>query len=150
MQQGQSALLNMPSYTGGNHKQFSAQQQNPLLQQVSFLYVFFLSFTQNLRIEDSLLAKRLMIHCIIRKLKFIYTSLLPELKGRCAEPFEFAGILEFSNLNMQVRVFPLVYCSHCFCLGCILYTYAWSKIHLGVEFIAFVSLEFIMKIRRKA
>ncbi|WVZ14817.1 hypothetical protein V8G54_012383, partial [Vigna mungo] len=33
VQQGQSALLNMPSYAGGNHKQFSAQQQNPLLQQ---------------------------------------------------------------------------------------------------------------------
>ncbi|RZC23785.1 CCR4-NOT transcription complex subunit 3 isoform D [Glycine soja] len=32
-QQGQSALLNMPSFVGGNSKQFSAQQQNPLLQQ---------------------------------------------------------------------------------------------------------------------
>ncbi|KAH1077279.1 hypothetical protein AAZX31_19G097400 [Glycine max] len=28
-----STLLNMPSLVGGNHKQFSAQQQNPLLQQ---------------------------------------------------------------------------------------------------------------------
>ncbi|KAK7315646.1 hypothetical protein VNO77_34212 [Canavalia gladiata] len=32
-QQGQSALLNMPSLVGGNHKQYSSQQQNPLLQQ---------------------------------------------------------------------------------------------------------------------
>ncbi|XP_027924929.1 CCR4-NOT transcription complex subunit 3-like isoform X1 [Vigna unguiculata] len=32
-QQGQSALLNIPSYAGGSHKQFSVQQQNPLLQQ---------------------------------------------------------------------------------------------------------------------
>ncbi|XP_057437678.1 uncharacterized protein LOC130729852 isoform X2 [Lotus japonicus] len=32
-QQGPSTLLNMPSLVGGNHKQFSAQQQNPLLQQ---------------------------------------------------------------------------------------------------------------------
>ncbi|KAA8516252.1 hypothetical protein F0562_016545 [Nyssa sinensis] len=32
-QQGQSNLLGMPSLAGGNHKQFSAQQQNPLLQQ---------------------------------------------------------------------------------------------------------------------
>ncbi|KAL2335079.1 hypothetical protein Fmac_016292 [Flemingia macrophylla] len=31
-QQGQGALLNMASFAGGNHKQFSAQQQNPLLQ----------------------------------------------------------------------------------------------------------------------
>jgi len=46
-QQGQSALLNIPSYAGGSHKQFSVQQQNPLLQQVSFLYVFFsLSYTE--------------------------------------------------------------------------------------------------------
>ncbi|XP_057423251.1 uncharacterized protein LOC130717145 isoform X2 [Lotus japonicus] len=36
-QQGPSTLLNMPSLVGGNHKQFSAQQQNPLplLQQFS-------------------------------------------------------------------------------------------------------------------
>ncbi|XP_014491279.1 general negative regulator of transcription subunit 3-like isoform X1 [Vigna radiata var. radiata] len=33
VQQGHSTLLNMPSLVGGNHKQFSAQQQNPLLQQ---------------------------------------------------------------------------------------------------------------------
>ncbi|RDY00173.1 CCR4-NOT transcription complex subunit 3 [Mucuna pruriens] len=34
VQQGHSStLLNMPSLVGGNHKQFSAQQQNPLLQQ---------------------------------------------------------------------------------------------------------------------
>ncbi|KAG4380318.1 hypothetical protein AAZX31_16G137400 [Glycine max] len=32
-QQGQSAILNMPSFVAGNPKQFSAQQQNPLLQQ---------------------------------------------------------------------------------------------------------------------
>ncbi|KAL9323888.1 hypothetical protein ACSQ67_008745 [Phaseolus vulgaris] len=32
-QQGQSALLNMPSFPGGNPKQFSSQQQNPLFQQ---------------------------------------------------------------------------------------------------------------------
>ncbi|XP_050375903.1 general negative regulator of transcription subunit 3 isoform X1 [Argentina anserina] len=32
-QQGHSTLLNMPALTGGNSKQFSAQQQNPLLQQ---------------------------------------------------------------------------------------------------------------------
>ncbi|XP_020201905.1 CCR4-NOT transcription complex subunit 3 isoform X2 [Cajanus cajan] len=32
-QQGQGSLLNMPTFAGGNHKQFSAQQQNPLLQQ---------------------------------------------------------------------------------------------------------------------
>ncbi|KAK7380649.1 hypothetical protein VNO78_33164 [Psophocarpus tetragonolobus] len=32
-QHGQSALLNMPSFAGGNPKQFSTQQQNPLLQQ---------------------------------------------------------------------------------------------------------------------
>ncbi|CAJ2672142.1 unnamed protein product [Trifolium pratense] len=32
-QQGPSTLLNMPSLVGGNHKQFSSQQQNPLLQQ---------------------------------------------------------------------------------------------------------------------
>lgn len=36
-QQGPSTLLNMPPLVGGNHKQFSAQQQNPLLQQVLFL-----------------------------------------------------------------------------------------------------------------
>ncbi|KAF7819301.1 CCR4-NOT transcription complex subunit 3-like isoform X1 [Senna tora] len=39
-QQGHSTLLGMPSLTGGNHKQFSAQQQNPLLQQVPFLYSY--------------------------------------------------------------------------------------------------------------
>ncbi|KAK7336237.1 hypothetical protein VNO77_16773 [Canavalia gladiata] len=33
VQQGHTTLLNMPSLVGGNHKQFSAQQQNPLLQQ---------------------------------------------------------------------------------------------------------------------
>ncbi|XP_027353422.1 general negative regulator of transcription subunit 3 isoform X3 [Abrus precatorius] len=33
VQQGHSTLLNMPSLVGGNHKQFSSQQQNPLLQQ---------------------------------------------------------------------------------------------------------------------
>ena len=33
-QQGPSTLLNMPSLVGGNHKQFSSQQQSPLLQQV--------------------------------------------------------------------------------------------------------------------
>ncbi|XP_062113532.1 general negative regulator of transcription subunit 3 isoform X2 [Humulus lupulus] len=32
-QQGHSNLLGMPTLAGGNHKQFSAQQQNPLLQQ---------------------------------------------------------------------------------------------------------------------
>ncbi|XVF31225.1 hypothetical protein REPUB_Repub16aG0127300 [Reevesia pubescens] len=32
-QQGHSNLLNMPPLAGGNHKQFSAQQQNPLMQQ---------------------------------------------------------------------------------------------------------------------
>ncbi|XP_048333387.2 general negative regulator of transcription subunit 3 isoform X4 [Ziziphus jujuba] len=32
-QQGHSPLLGMPPLAGGNHKQFSAQQQNPLLQQ---------------------------------------------------------------------------------------------------------------------
>ncbi|XP_057951363.1 uncharacterized protein LOC131146087 isoform X2 [Malania oleifera] len=32
-QQGHSTLLGIPSLAGGNHKQFSAQQQNPLLQQ---------------------------------------------------------------------------------------------------------------------
>ncbi|XP_022745693.1 general negative regulator of transcription subunit 3-like isoform X2 [Durio zibethinus] len=32
-QQGHSNLLSMPSLAGGNHKQFSAQQQNPLMQQ---------------------------------------------------------------------------------------------------------------------
>ncbi|KAF7801498.1 CCR4-NOT transcription complex subunit 3 [Senna tora] len=34
-QQGHSTLLGMTSLVGGNHKQFSAQQQNPLLQQLS-------------------------------------------------------------------------------------------------------------------
>ncbi|KAL2320449.1 hypothetical protein Fmac_029418 [Flemingia macrophylla] len=33
VQQGHSTLLNMPSLVGGNHKQFSVQQQNPLLPQ---------------------------------------------------------------------------------------------------------------------
>ncbi|CAJ1793883.1 unnamed protein product [Sphenostylis stenocarpa] len=33
VQQGHGTLLNMPSLVGGNHKQFSPQQQNPLLQQ---------------------------------------------------------------------------------------------------------------------
>ncbi|XP_058737726.1 uncharacterized protein LOC131609915 isoform X1 [Vicia villosa] len=32
-QQGPSTLLNMPSLVAGNHKQFSSQQQSPLLQQ---------------------------------------------------------------------------------------------------------------------
>lgn len=32
-QQGHSTLLSMPPLAGGNHKQFSTQQQNPLLQQ---------------------------------------------------------------------------------------------------------------------
>lgn len=32
-QQGHSNLLGMPPLAGGNHKQFSAQQQNPLMQQ---------------------------------------------------------------------------------------------------------------------
>ncbi|OMO62301.1 hypothetical protein CCACVL1_22902 [Corchorus capsularis] len=32
-QQGPSNMLNMSSLAGGNHKQFSAQQQNPLMQQ---------------------------------------------------------------------------------------------------------------------
>ncbi|XVF42098.1 hypothetical protein PTKIN_Ptkin01aG0332900 [Pterospermum kingtungense] len=32
-QQGHSNLLNMPSLAGGNHNQFSAQQQNPLMPQ---------------------------------------------------------------------------------------------------------------------
>lgn len=32
-QQGHSTLLSMPPLSGGNHKQFSAQQQSPLLQQ---------------------------------------------------------------------------------------------------------------------
>ncbi|KAK6233061.1 hypothetical protein SCA6_003134 [Theobroma cacao] len=32
-QQGHSNLLSIPSLAGGNHKQFSAQQQNPLMQQ---------------------------------------------------------------------------------------------------------------------
>ncbi|XP_028780174.1 CCR4-NOT transcription complex subunit 3 isoform X2 [Neltuma alba] len=36
-QQGHSTLLGMPSLAGGSHKQFSAQQQNPLLQQASGL-----------------------------------------------------------------------------------------------------------------
>ncbi|XP_038696214.1 general negative regulator of transcription subunit 3-like isoform X3 [Tripterygium wilfordii] len=34
-QQGHSTILGMSSLTGGNHKQFSAQQQNPLLQQLN-------------------------------------------------------------------------------------------------------------------
>ena len=54
-QQGQSAILNMPSFVAGNPKQFSAQQQNPLLQQVPFLCIF-CSFTQNLKIGDLLSA----------------------------------------------------------------------------------------------
>ncbi|CAI8613590.1 unnamed protein product [Vicia faba] len=33
VQQGPSTLLNMPSLVAGNHKQFSSQQQSPLLQQ---------------------------------------------------------------------------------------------------------------------
>ncbi|XP_021898160.1 uncharacterized protein LOC110814886 [Carica papaya] len=32
-QQGHSTLLGIPTLAGGNHKQFSAQQPNPLLQQ---------------------------------------------------------------------------------------------------------------------
>lgn len=79
-QQGQSALLNMPSFVGGNSKQFSAQQQNPLLQQVPFLCIFS-SFTQNLKIEyllsancpicDTLLLPiSEKIYCIVRKLTF--------------------------------------------------------------------------------
>ncbi|KAK4282142.1 hypothetical protein QN277_013554 [Acacia crassicarpa] len=36
-QQGHSTLLGMPSLAGGSHKQFSAQQPNPLLQQASGL-----------------------------------------------------------------------------------------------------------------
>ena len=36
-QQGHSNPLSMPPLTGGNHNQFSAQQQNPLMQQVLFL-----------------------------------------------------------------------------------------------------------------
>lgn len=35
-QQGQSTMLGMPPLAGGNHKQFSSQPQNPLLQQVLF------------------------------------------------------------------------------------------------------------------
>ena len=38
-QGGPSTLLNMPSLAGGNHKQFSAQHQNPLLPQVIFHYL---------------------------------------------------------------------------------------------------------------
>jgi len=72
-QQGQSALLNMPSFPGGNPKQFSSQQQNPLFQQVSFFCIFFLFFTLNLNNEDSLRAKILMIHCVVRKLKILST-----------------------------------------------------------------------------
>ncbi|KAI9074938.1 hypothetical protein K1719_043101 [Acacia pycnantha] len=37
-QQGHSNLLGMPSLGGGNQKQFSAQQQNPLLQQDSDVF----------------------------------------------------------------------------------------------------------------
>lgn len=44
VQQGHSTLLNMPSLVGGNHKQFSAQQQNPLLQQVLLVYQICLHF----------------------------------------------------------------------------------------------------------
>nr|KYP63772.1 CCR4-NOT transcription complex subunit 3 [Cajanus cajan] len=44
VQQGHSTLLNMPSLVGGNHKQFSAQQQNPLLQQVLLVYQICLLF----------------------------------------------------------------------------------------------------------
>lgn len=40
-QQGHSTLLSMPPLSGGNHKQFSAQQQSPLLQQVLFLVCSF-------------------------------------------------------------------------------------------------------------
>jgi CCR4-NOT transcription complex subunit 3 len=36
-QQGHGTILSMPPLAGGNHKQFSAQQQSPLLQQVLFL-----------------------------------------------------------------------------------------------------------------
>lgn len=36
MQQGHSTLLGMPPLAGGNPKQFSSQQQNPLLHQVVF------------------------------------------------------------------------------------------------------------------
>jgi CCR4-NOT transcription complex subunit 3 len=35
-QQGHSTFLSMPPLAAGNHKQFSTQQQNPLLQQVLF------------------------------------------------------------------------------------------------------------------
>lgn len=44
-QQGPSTLLNMPSLVAGNHKQFSSQQQSPLLQQVLFAYLFLYSFS---------------------------------------------------------------------------------------------------------
>lgn len=43
-QQGHSTLLSMPPLSGGNHKQFSAQQQSPLLQQVLFLICSFQYF----------------------------------------------------------------------------------------------------------
>ncbi|XP_065632182.1 uncharacterized protein LOC112040556 isoform X1 [Quercus suber] len=43
-QQGHSTLLSMPPLSGGNHKQFSAQQQSPLLQQVPFLVCSFQYF----------------------------------------------------------------------------------------------------------
>jgi len=43
-QQGQSTLLGMPPISGGNHKQFSAQQ-NPLLQQVGLYYCPAFSFS---------------------------------------------------------------------------------------------------------
>ena len=39
VQQGQSTMLGMPPLSGVNHKQFSSQQQNPLMQQV-FLLIF--------------------------------------------------------------------------------------------------------------
>lgn len=41
-QHGHSNLLGMPTLAGGNHKQFSAQQQNPLLQQVVFFFIIFI------------------------------------------------------------------------------------------------------------
>lgn len=63
VQQGHSTLLNMPSLVGGNHKQFSAQQQNPLLQQVLLVYQICLLFAYwffiGSLLEDSLWSNKI-------------------------------------------------------------------------------------------
>jgi hypothetical protein len=63
-QQGASTLLNMSSLVGGNHNQFSSQQQNPLLQQVLFLVhqiwlLLACSFTVLLLFDNSLWPKHI-------------------------------------------------------------------------------------------